>query len=75
MAPLADTERRDLLEICENHYQRCSMILTSQGPAAKWHEQIGDPTLADSIFDRLVLNAHRIEMRGKSMRKKRGGKE
>lgn len=75
MAPLADTERRDFLEICEDRYQRRSMILTSQLPVAKWHEQIGDPTLADSILDRLVHNAHRIEMRGESMRKKRGGKE
>ena len=75
MAPLADIERRDFLEICEDRYQRHSTILTSQLPVAKWHEQIGDPTLADSILDRLVHNAHRIEMRGESMRKKRGGKE
>jgi DNA replication protein DnaC len=75
MAPLADAERRDVLEICEDRYQQHSMILTSQLPVAKWHEQIGDPTLADSILDRLVHNAHRIEMRGESMRKKRGGKE
>ena len=75
MAPLADAERRDFLEICEDRYQKRSMILTSQLPVAKWHEQIGDPTLADSILDRLVHNAHRIEMRGESMRKKRGGKE
>jgi len=75
MAPLADAERRDFLEICEDRYQMRSVILTSQLPVAKWHEQIGDPTLADSILDRLVHNAHRIEMRGESMRKKRGGKE
>jgi len=75
MAPLADAERRDFLEICEDRYQRRSTVLTSQLPVAKWHEQIGDPTLADSILDRLVHNAHRIEMRGESMRKKRGGKE
>ena len=75
MAPLADTERRDFLEICEDRYQRRSTILTSQLPVANWHEQIGDPTLADSILDRLVHNAHRLEMRGDSMRKKRGGKE
>ena len=74
-APLAESERRDFREICEDHYQMRSMILTSQLPVAKWHEQIGDPTLADSILDRLVHNAHRIEMRGDSMRKKRGGKE
>jgi len=75
MAPLADSERRDFLEICEDRYQQRSMILTSQLPVAKWHEQIGDPTLADSILDRLVHHAHRIEMRGESMRKKRSGKE
>jgi DNA replication protein DnaC len=75
MAPLAEAERRDFLEICDDRYQRRSMILTSQLPVAKWHEQIGDPTLADSILDRLVHNAHRIEMRGGSMRKKGGGKE
>jgi DNA replication protein DnaC len=75
MALLADTERRDFLEICEDRYQSRSTILTSQLPVAQWHEQIGDPTLADSILDRIVHNAHRIEMRGESMRKKRGGKE
>src|SRR2546428_12532140 len=75
MAPLAEAERRDFLEICEDRYQTRSTVLTSQLPVAKWHEQIGDPTLADSILDRLVHNAHRLEMRGESMRKKRGGKE
>jgi len=40
-----------------------STILTSQLPVSRWHEQIGDPTLADGILDRLVHNAHRIEMR------------
>jgi DNA replication protein DnaC len=75
MAPLADTERRDFLEICEDRYQMRSTVLTSQLPVAKWHEQIGDPTLADSILDRLVHNAHRIEMQGESLRKKRDGKE
>ena len=48
-----------------------STILTSQLPVSRWHEQIGDPTLADGILDRLVHNAHRIEMRGDSMRKNR----
>jgi len=74
-APMAEGERRDFLEICEDRYQLRSMILTSQLPVAQWHEQIGDPTLADSILDRLVHNAHRIEMCGESMRKKYGGKE
>jgi DNA replication protein DnaC len=70
MAPLKDSERRDFLEICDDRYQRRSMILTSQMPVAHWHEQIGDPTIADSILDRLVHNAHRIELHGESMRKK-----
>lgn len=72
MAPMAESERRDFWEIAEDRYQTRSMILTSQLPVSRWHEQIGDPTLADGILDRLVHNAHRIEMRGDSMRKKRG---
>lgn len=71
MAPLAESERRDFWEICEDRYQSRSTILTSQLPVARWHEQIGDPTAADGILDRLVHNAHRIEMRGDSMRKKK----
>jgi DNA replication protein DnaC len=74
MAPLKDSERRDFLEICDDRYQRRSLILTSQMPIAHWHEQIGDPTVADSILDRLVHNAYRIELNGESMRKKRGRK-
>lgn len=73
MAPLTEPERRDFWEICEDRYQVRSMILTSQLPVARWHEQIGDPTIADGILDRLVHNAHRLDMRGDSMRKKRGG--
>jgi DNA replication protein DnaC len=69
MAPLKDSERRDFLEICDDRYQRRSLILTSQMPVAHWHEQIGDATIADSILDRLLHNAHRIELNGESMRK------
>ena len=72
MAPLAETERRDFWEICEDRYQTRSTILTSQLPVSRWHEQIGDATAADGILDRLVHNAHRLEMKGDSMRKKRG---
>jgi DNA replication protein DnaC len=74
MAPMKDIERRDFLEICDDRYQSRSIILTSQVPTEHWHEQIGDPTIADSILDRLVHNAHRIELAGESMRKGRGGK-
>jgi len=74
MAPMSEAERRDFWEIAEDRYQTRSMILTSQLPVSRWHEQIGEPTLADAILDRLVHNAHRIEMRGDSMRKKTSGK-
>src|SRR5881628_2721384 len=74
MAPLKDSERRDFLEICDDRYQRRSLILTSQMLIAHWHEQIGDPTIADSILDRLVHNAYRIELNGESLRKKRARK-
>jgi len=74
MAPLSDTERRGFLEICDDRYQTRSTVLTSQLPVSSWHAQIGDPTIADSILDRLVHNAHRIELQGESMRKKRTGK-
>ena len=67
MAPLKDSERRDFLEICDDRYQRRSTILTSQMPVAHWHEQIGDPSIADSIMDRLVHNAYRIELSGESI--------
>jgi DNA replication protein DnaC len=72
VAPLSEAERRDFREICEDPYQGRSLILTPQLPVTRWHEQIGDPTLADDILDRLVHNAHRSEMRGDSMRKNRG---
>ena len=75
MAPLVDAERRGFLEICDERYQTKATLLTSQLPVAKWHAQIGDPTVADSILDRLVHTAHRIELQGESMRKKRGGKD
>jgi len=71
MAPMVEAERRDFWEICEDRYQTRSTIVTSQLPVARWHEQIGDATAADGILDRLVHNAHRIEMRGDSMRKRK----
>ena len=74
MVPLTDHERRDFLEICDGRYQMHSTLLTSQLPVANWHAQIGDPTIADSILDRLVHNAHRIDLAGDSLRKDRAGK-
>ena len=65
--------RRDSRNRCSamDRYQVRSLVLTSQLPVTRWHEQIGDPTVADGILDRLVHNAHRLEMRGDSMRKNR----
>jgi DNA replication protein DnaC len=69
--PLDAGARRDLYEILEERYGRRSTILTSQVPVDKWHEVIGDPTYADAILDRLVHNAHRIDLAGDSMRRTR----
>ena len=63
--------RHDLLEILEARYGRRSTIVTSQLPVDKWHQLIGDPTYADAILDRLLHNAHRIELAGDSLRRKR----
>ena len=73
--PMSETERRDFFEICEDRYDRRSTILTSQFGVAQWHKQIGDPTIADSILDRLVHNAYRVELKGESLRKTRAPKE
>jgi DNA replication protein DnaC len=72
MAPMADAERRAFLEICDERYLTRSTLLTSQLPVAKWHAQVGDATIADSILDRLVHGAHRIELQGDSIRKLKG---
>ncbi len=70
LTPLTDTERRDLLEVIEDRNGSASTLITSQLPIEKWHDHIGDPTLADAIMDRLIHNAHRIQLKGASMRKK-----
>lgn len=68
LSPLSDMERRDFLEIIEDRYNASSTIISSQIPVEKWHDLIGDPTIADAICDRLVHNAHKIKLTGKSMR-------
>ncbi|AHK47308.1 Insertion sequence putative ATP-binding protein [Ensifer sp. M14] len=68
---LNDDQRRDLLEIIEDRYERRSTIVTSQVPLDRWYEIIANPTLADAILDRLVHSAYRIELTGESMRKQR----
>jgi DNA replication protein DnaC len=71
LSPLDAAARHDLLEILEERYGRKSTLVTSQLPIDRWHEIIGDPTYADAILDRLVHNAHRIELTGESMRRSR----
>jgi len=61
--------RHHLLEILEDRYGLRSTLVTSQVPIARWHELIVDPTYADAILDRLIHNAHRLELAGESMRK------
>lgn len=69
LAPLADAERRDLLEVLEDRYGRRATLVTSQLPLEHWHEYIDSPTLADAILDRLVHGAHKLILKGGSMRK------
>lgn len=71
LAPLDADTRRDLLEIVDDRHGRTATLITSQFPVDRWHDLIGEPTLADAILDRLVHNAHRIELKGESMRKRR----
>jgi DNA replication protein DnaC len=71
LVPLAESERRDLLEIMEDRYGNRSTILTSQVPVEQWHDQVGDPTIADAFCDRLLHNAHRIELHGPSRRQEK----
>jgi DNA replication protein DnaC len=72
LAPLTLEQCRDLLEVFEDRYERRSTLVTSQLPVQEWHKLLPDPTLADAVLDRLVHNAHRIDLNGESMRKAKG---
>lgn len=69
LVPVTATNRRDLLELVEDRHGTRSTIVASQLPVSKWHDAIGDPTIADAILDRLVHNAYKIILKGDSMRK------
>jgi len=71
LSQLMAEQRRDLLEILEDRYDSRSTIVTSQLPLDKWHDIIGDPTLADAILDRLVHTAYKINLKGESLRKRK----
>lgn len=70
LKPLAQLERLDLLDLIEDRYHARSTLVTSQLPVENWHEYVGDPTIADALLDRLLNNAHRLPLKGESMRKK-----
>lgn len=73
--PLDAQSRSALMEIIEDRHGKSSTIFTSQVPVSMWHEIIGEQTIADAILDRIVHDAHRIEMKGESMRRKKVIKE
>lgn len=70
LASLTEEQRRDVLEILEDRHDLRSTLIASQLPIEKWHKVIGDPTLGDAILDRLVHNAHKLTLKGDSLRKK-----
>ena len=72
LEPLGPEQRRDMLEIVEDRYGRGATLITSQIPVDRWHDLIGEPTLADAILDRIIHNAHRLQLSGDSLRKQNG---
>ncbi len=69
--PMTETERRDLLEVIEDRYDKSSTVITTQVPTKSWHEALNDPTIADAICDRLVHNAHVLKLGDPSIRRKK----
>src|ERR1700686_3391351 len=69
LEPLGVEQRHDMLEIVEERYGRGATLITSQIPVDRWHDLIGEPTLADAILDRIIHNAHRLQLKGDSLRK------
>lgn len=72
IAPMSETERRDLLELLEDRYDNSPTVIASQLPTKMWHTALSDPTLADAICDRVVHNAHVLSLKGPSKRKQKG---
>ena len=69
IAPLGAGERNDLLELLDDRVGTRATLITSQLPISAWHEWLADPTLADAILDRIVHSAHKIALKGESLRK------
>jgi DNA replication protein DnaC len=74
LEPLGAEQRHDMLEILEERYGRGATLITSQIPVDRWHDLIGEPTLADAILDRIIHNAHRLQLKGDSLRKQKAPK-
>jgi DNA replication protein DnaC len=70
IAPITAAERNDLLELLDDRVGTRATLITSQLPVTAWHEWLNDPTLADAILDRIVHGAHKIALKGESMRRK-----
>ena len=71
LTPMSSPERRDLLEVIEDRHGLSSTVVVTQLPIDRWHDNIKEATIADAILDRLVHNAHKINLKGDSMRKVR----
>jgi len=71
LVPMDSNTRLTLLQLLEDRYSRRSTIIASQLPVAKWYETINEPTFADAIMDRLSVSAHKIELKGESLRRKK----
>jgi DNA replication protein DnaC len=69
LAPISASESRDILEVVDDRSQKRSTIVASQLPLEHWYGAIGDPTVADAILDRLIHGAHKLLLKGESMRK------
>lgn len=72
--PFDAQSRAMLLELIEDRHGKAALIITSQVPVSKWYEVIGEQTIADAVLDRVIHGAHRLDLKGESMRKRRGSK-
>jgi DNA replication protein DnaC len=75
IVPMGDRERRHMLEVLEDRNHGRSTLVTSQFPIENWHEVVGSPTLADAIIERILTRAHKIELKGESLRRLSRGRE
>ena len=75
LAPMNAEDVRDLLEIIDDRVNQRATLITSQLPVNHWHEYLGEPTVADAVLDRLLQSAHRLELKGDSLRRHSDGRD